>query len=167
MAQNNSSMTYFNVSTLGLLGKCQLAISGALTSAEVKGMRIHVKMLSGDFLTFKKRSQQTDKISPMCRRWGREEEDIKHILTSHLSEKRKGIIHEISQICTQSVSNIDFNLIQSNQKDFAQFLLDPGSLNLHQRISMSDPRLPILFKKCRDYCFLADKERNYALLNQC
>ena len=50
-AITNSRMTYLNVSLTGLRGRAHPALSGLMTSTDVKNSRIHLKMLTGDCLT--------------------------------------------------------------------------------------------------------------------
>ena len=63
---NNSQMRYLNVSISGLSGAHHPAISGVTTLTDVKQMRPHLKMLSGDYLTYQTRSEQSGG-SPDCR----------------------------------------------------------------------------------------------------
>ena len=44
-----------------------------------------------------------------------------------------------------------------------QFILDPASMNLINRIHINDPILPVIYKLCRHYCYAADKERIAAI----
>ena len=44
-----------------------------------------------------------------------------------------------------------------------QFVLDPSSMNLSQRVHLNDPILPELFKLSRDLCFAINKNRNNSL----
>ena len=59
LAQDNSAMKYLNVSLLGLRGRLHPAITGVTTTHEVKKMRPHVKMLTGNYLTFEIKSLQS------------------------------------------------------------------------------------------------------------
>ena len=120
-------------------------------------------MLSGDYLTFKKRSQQSKNISPLCKICNFEEEDTCHVLTAHISENREKILQEMENVCSLAKSEINFIQIRSDKLTLAQFILDPSSINLQHRIYMSDPVLPTLFKKSRQYCYITDKERVKAL----
>ena len=52
LSENNEAMKYLNVSVLGLSGRPHPAITGVTTSHEVKKMRPHIKMLSGNYITF-------------------------------------------------------------------------------------------------------------------
>ena len=81
LAKGNSCMEYLNVSVTGLRGRHHPAISGLITTEDVKLSRSHIKMLSGDFFTYQKKSTQSGG-SPHCRVCGdpSENETIFHIL---------------------------------------------------------------------------------------
>ena len=49
--------------------------------------------------------------------------------------------------------------ILENKKTLCQFILDPASFNLHERIHMSDPVLDQLYKLSIDYCFAVRSAR--------
>ena len=55
----DSAVKYLNVSLLGLRGRLHPAITGVTTTHEVKKMRPHVKMLTGNYLTFEIKSLQS------------------------------------------------------------------------------------------------------------
>ena len=62
------------------------------------------------------------------------------------SETRSRILQEISDVCKSSRSNIDFQLIANNPISLTQFILDPTSFNLTERIHVCDPIVNQLFK---------------------
>ena len=66
LAEQNSLMTFFNVSLLGLRGRYYPAISFTKTTNEVAKMKPHLKMLTGNYLTYKIKSEQSGG-SPKCR----------------------------------------------------------------------------------------------------
>ena len=78
-AENNRKK---NVSLAGLRGWHHPALSGLITSSEVKAARIHLKMLSGDYLTFSISATQSGG-TPYCRCFSPTAphmEDLAHIL---------------------------------------------------------------------------------------
>jgi hypothetical protein len=154
-ASTNSCMMYLNVSVSGLRGRHHPALSNMITTEEVKLGRCHIKMLCGDYLTYKKKSDQSGG-SPHCRVCSNldQEEDICHILTQCVpySEIRSKKREEIENLCVTTKSNINFSEIVSDRSKLCQFILDPTSLNLNQRMSPSDPKLNELFKICRSLC---------------
>ena len=132
-------------------------------------MRPHLKMLSGNFLTFKKKSDQSGG-NPLCRLClGHQnppigyDETLEHLICfcESLSEPRSRILAELQLLCQQTESNI--NLQSFNSIELTQFVLDPTSLNLKQRINMTDPKLSEFFKISRDFCYIIDKIRSRSL----
>ena len=163
LAKSNSSMKYLNVDLLGLSGKIHPIISNIYTSKEVETAIPHIKMLCLNYYTCELKSKYkggSDKC-PRCIDY--KTDNIQHILTSHISEKGYNILLDIEEICTRSDSQLSLNKIYQNEEDFCQFILDPTSMNLTSRISFDDSYLSIIIKKCRDYCFIIDKERKIAL----
>ena len=57
------------------------------------------------------------------------------------------------QICLQ------FERIIEDDKLLCQFFLDPTSLNLPVRISISDPNVGTYFRKSRDFCYAVHNTR--------
>ena len=114
-------------------------------------------MLAGDYFTYEVKSNQSGG-SPHCRCCPTPSppvEDLEHILTScdAYSDVRERILVEYQQICSKSKSNISFQQIYSESKTFCQFILDPASFNLSDRVDSNDPILLPLFKISRDYCY--------------
>ena len=52
LTKYKTSMKYLNVYLLGLGGRLHPTITGVSTTHEVRKMRMHIKMLSGNYLTF-------------------------------------------------------------------------------------------------------------------
>ena len=147
-------MKYLNVSVTGLRGRRHAAISGLFTTDKVKESRCHIKMLCGDYFTYSKKSSQSGG-SGHCRACGNEntEEDILHILTqcNQYSDLRENKLEEMSKLC-EIEGNLNFTLLSENEADLCQFLLDPTSLNLKQRINPVDPNLSKYFDISRSLC---------------
>ena len=95
-----------------------------------------------------------------------ESESICHIISScmGMAEQRRKLLPELEQLCTTTRNNIDFSMIISSEKVLCQFILDPSSLNLKQRVSLSDPMINNFFKFSRQYCYVIDLTR-ISLLN--
>ena len=161
-ASHNSCMEYLNVSVSGLRGRHHPALSNMVTTEEVRTGRCHLKMLCGDYLTYKKKSDQSGG-SPHCRVCGEEsqQEDISHILTQcdAYSEVRNEKFEEIKKLCEKTRTNITFNEIASDEHQLCQFILDPTSLNLKQRVSPYDPLLEDFFKSSRVLCHKINNTR--------
>ena len=176
-ALSNSNMTYLNVSVSGLRGRRHPALSNLLTTFEVKKSRPHLKMLCEDYYTYEKRADQSGG-SPHCRSCSvtnqetQEEipaENLSHILTACSSylDIRDRIFPEFTLLCQQSKSKPDFHSIQNDKTQLCQFILDPSSLNLANRISVSDPQLDSFFKLSRDYCYSIHSRRMKILQQKC
>jgi hypothetical protein len=166
MAVGNSKMLYLNVSLTGLRGRHHPALTGLITTQEVSKARIHLKMLSGDYLTYEIKSNQSGGSSHCrCCPSPSPTESIKHILTicESYSDLRNRIITEYKETCEQSKSTISFSDICSDNDSLCQFILDPASLNLRVRVSLSDPILGALFKISRDYCHAINATRKKIL----
>ena len=142
-------MQYLNVSVTGLRGRRHPALSNIVTTHEVQKSRIHIKMLAGDYFTYELKSIRSGG-SPHCRCCSpnSENENIQHILTicSRYSDIRNRIIEEYKNICKNSAPEFPIEEILSKNHTFCQFILDPASLNLKNRIQMSDLFLMIYSK---------------------
>ena len=69
-AAKNSQINYLNVSTTGLRGRIHPALCIIITSYDVKLSRAHIKFLSGNYLTYKTKAEQSGGL-PHCRIWMR------------------------------------------------------------------------------------------------
>ena len=141
---------------IGLRGRPHPALLGLVTTKQVKNSRIHLKMLTGDYLTYSVKATQSGG-SPSCRCCSPqtpEKEDISHILVkcSKYSDIRKRMLPDYQVVCIQSKTRIDFNAVICNSNVLTQLTLDPSSFNLENRVNVCDPILPSLFQLSRDYC---------------
>ena len=176
-AKTNSNMSFLNVSVSGLRGRRHPALSNLLTTIDVQKSRPHLKMLCNDYYTYKKRAGQSGG-SPHCRSCPATNqdtpddtaqtdevtghtEDLSHILTDCLAytDIRKRILPEFEQLCLLSNSGVNFNGIMKNKTNLCQFILDPSSLNLVSRISISDKYIECFYQLSRDYCFAIHSAR--------
>ena len=165
--RSKSSLKYFNVSLLGLSGRHHPALSGLVTTQDVRKSRAHIKMLIEDLYTYEIKSEQSGG-SPHCRLCSAEQtENISHILTfcSAYSDIRIRILEEYSYLCLQVKSVLDFSELMTDSEILCQFILDPSSFNLKQRIHLNDPLLGSFFRVSRDLCF-AVNERRLKLLKE-
>ena len=159
-ATQNSQMSYLNVSLTGLRGKLHPAITNVFTSHAVKKMRPHIKMLSGNYVTFEEKSLKSGG-SPFCRLCTdvSEPETLEHLISKcdGISETRFRIINLMNNVCQQADLNIDLNSFSNRM--LAQFVIDPSSMNLRERVSITHPVLPSLFQLSRDFCYSIDRKR--------
>ena len=96
-----------------------------------------------------------------------ESESTSHIIAScmGMSDQRTKLLSELEQLCTKTRNKIDFAKILANEQVLCQFILDPSSLNLYQRVSLSDPVINDFYRFSRQYCYIIDQTR-INLLNQ-
>ena len=86
-AAENSRLTFLNVQTTGLAGRPHSVLSGIMTTQEVIRSRIHVKMLSGDYLCNAYRGNDRDKdvLCQLCQslhpHYPAPKEDMVHLIT--------------------------------------------------------------------------------------
>ena len=69
-----------------------------------------------------------------------------------MSAERDRLLIEYSQLCKKTMNHIEFDEILKNKDSLCQFILDPLSLNLQTRVSLSDPLVPDFYKLSRDFC---------------
>ena len=166
LAENNSTMQYLNVSLSGLNGRSHPALSNIITSHQVQKSRIHLKMLCGNYLTYEMKAKQSGG-SAHCRSCVPDSptlfysENLQHILTvcSAYTDIRTRIIQEYKELCAHAKTVISLSEIIGDNQTFCQFVLDPASFNLSQRIHRNDPILGPLFEVSRDYCFAVNNAR--------
>ena len=156
-------MSYFNVSLFGLRGRLHPALKNIITPEEVRKSRIHIKMLTGDYLTFEVKSTQSGG-SPYCLCCpgsSFETESLQHIVTAceAYTELRERILEEYSILCSTTMNKLNFQIIREDPEVLCQFILDPSSMNLSSRVNISDPKLDALFKISRDYCYSINSKR--------
>ena len=75
------------------------------------------------------------------------------------------ILEEFSYLCLQVKSVLDLSEPMTDSETLCQFILDPSSFNLKQRVHMNDPLLGSFFRVSRDLCF-AVNERRMKLLKE-
>ena len=171
-AELNRKMTFLNVSLKGLNGRAHPALNGVFLTKDIPKLRAHIKLLSGDLLTYEMRSIYCGS-SPHCRLCHLDQdierkpkEDVCHILTEcpAFKESRQRIIAEIRDVCKES----QYELIEifSTNALLTQFILDCTSLNLPVRISPEDPLCEKVFVLSRDltYSILLQRTRMLKLL---
>ena len=146
-------------------GRLHPAITNVFTTHEVKKMRPHVKMLVGNYLTLEEKSLQSGG-SPFCQLCLNEDEpkvevveSIEHLISTciGLNETRSNIISSMKNLI--HLAGLRIEIDKFSPKELTQFLLDPSSLNLAKRVSISHPILPNMFQLSRDFCYKIDRCR--------
>ena len=127
-------MQYLNVSLSGLRGRNHPCISNIITTSEVKKLRPYLKLLTGDYLTYERRYNESNQGSPICRICHLDNESVSHIVaTCSAYEVIRIIMQEIGQLCLLSKSTIIFEDLKKDPNKLTQFILDPTSFNLETR----------------------------------
>ena len=160
-ASTNSLMGYLNTYECGLRGRHHPALANMFTTWEVKKSRSHLKFLSGNYLTYKIKSDQSGG-SPRCRicETG-SDETVSHVISTcqGLTVEREKILTDISKLCSLTKNKINFEEFKESEDKLCQFILDPTSLNLPTRVSLQDPLVPEFYKLSRDLCHVLDNTR--------
>ena len=94
-AQGNELMQYMNVGLSGLRGRFHPSLSQVITTGEVKELRPHLKFLTGDYLTYERKYNESEQGNPICRSCRLQNESISHILTicsAYKTQQRKDIL---------------------------------------------------------------------------
>ena len=161
-AQSNEYMQYLNVSLSGLRGKHHPCLANIVTTDEVHKLRPYLKLLTGDYLTYQKKFDQSNgQGSPVCRLCHQGGETICHILAicPAYEIKRTKMLQEMAKVCSKSTFDIEDIFSEDNPEYLTQFLLDPTSINLRKRVNISDPIVPDLYSISRDLCNHIHSER--------
>ena len=154
-------MTYLNVTASGLSGRHHPALNNLITTREVQLSWPHIKFLAGNYFTYKMKADRSGG-SARCRIClSGSDETSSHILATcqGLAEVRVKILPEFKTLCKLSQNKINFEKICQAEETLAQFILDPTSLNLSERLSLNDPLVKDFFKLSRDFCYKIDKTR--------
>ena len=151
-------MRYLNVDMTGLRGRNNPCLSNIITTEEVRKLRPYLKFLTGDYLTYQRKFEETNEGS-------RESESICHVISicHEYEDIRSRILKEMAELCLLAKSKINFENILSDPEVLAQFLLDPASFNLGTRVHISDPILQNMFKISRYICWAIHSRRMKAL----
>ena len=154
-------MKYLHVELTGLRGKHHPAISDMITTSEVAKLRPHLKMLCGNLLTYGMKFEQSGLGSPHCRLCDSQFESVTHIVAScsKFEDIREKILFEMDQKLEQSKNKIRISNFKKSEETLTQFILDPTSMNLKERVHVNDPIVPDLFKLSRDICYSINKRR--------
>ena len=118
LAADNSMMEFLNVNLAGLRGRHHPALAYLVTTEEVKKSRPHLKFLTGDYLTYQKKFDQSGSGSPLCRICRLENETISHVIGTCVAfnETRSRILDEITNLCLQSANKLNFENMKTSEK---------------------------------------------------
>ena len=107
-ASSNSQMEYLNVTTFGLRGRHHPALANMITTKEVKLSRPHIKFLSGNYLTYQTRAEQSGG-SARCRICtSGDNESISHVISTciAMNEERKKFVEEFKSLAKSTILKI-------------------------------------------------------------
>ena len=164
----NSKMNFLNIQLSGLSGRHHPVLLGLQTTRDVEKLRPHLKMLTGDYLTYSRIANDRKVGDPSCRLCRDScsptppaTDTIEHIITECRGtvEVRERIFPEllialalvkpnhIYLTCPPSLHALDM--------DLAQFILDCTSFNLGDayRLDINSNNLAALFSVSRDLCY--------------
>ena len=155
-------MQYLNVKLLGLSGRPHPALLDINHPRECQKLRLHIKFLSGDFLTGQRRSKDQPGTDPSCTLCLHPLESVEHILAvcSSLSEERQRLYPQLLNTVSQVQPNC--RLLQNHtSSQLTQFILDCTSIHLEDdyRVPAHNPRVGELFQLSRDWCFAMNNAR--------
>ena len=162
----NSKLQYLNVQLNGLSGRPHPSLMNISTTQDAKKLRLHLKFLTGDYLTGWRRSQDLPGTDPSCKLCRAQEETTEHILTicPALAEERQRILSKLlnTVVSVQPKCKI---LSMHNPAVLTQFILDCTSINLEEdfRIPAHNPNIKDIFSVARDWCVAANNARNRKL----
>ena len=161
-ALKNSKMKYLNVEVQGLSGVPHPALLNIENAQEVKKLRAHIKLLSGDFLTAERLNLDNGK-SPQCRLCLSAVESVAHVVTqcratSDICSRMLPELLNTVLVADPSCSILD---VPNQTKYLTQFILDCTSLNLPAacRIAAHNPRISQIFAVSRNWCHAISRER--------
>ena len=167
-ASTNSKMTYLNVELFGLSGRQHPALFHVYDTREVMKMRLHLKFLTGDYLSFRRLAEDNGKQDTHCRICPADMEDIQHILVEcrGTAEVRSRLLPEL--LNTVSVIQPCSGILDHQHlspRDLTQFILDCGSFNLinKYRLSYENPGIFEIYRVARNWCFGIHNERKRIL----
>ena len=127
-AKTNSQMKYLNVSTTGLRGRHHPALSNMVTTREVRLSRPHLKFLSGNYLTYQIRYDQSGG-SPHCRICLSGSETTSHVISScqGMAVERCRLLEEMKQLCSLTEAKYNSTKLWKVRKNFVNsFWIQPA-----------------------------------------
>ena len=156
MSSLNSKMKYLNVQLCGLSGCPHPALMNITTTQDVKKLRHHIKLLTGDLLTADRRAIDQPGLNPSCPLCSAPRETIEHVLVAckGTAEPRQRIYPELVNTVAQVQPTCKI-LHTHNDTILTQFILDCTSPNLpdHYRVPSHNPRVSEIFKISRDWSY--------------
>ena len=160
-------MKFLDVQLSGLDGRPHPALNNILNSQDVKKLRMHLKFLTCDILCNEILADNQPSLSSACNLCSLID-SIDHILVScrALSDVRDRLYPELLNTVVKVQPNNNIIRAAHHTPDIlAQFLLDCTSTNLPEayRIPAHNPKISLIFRISRDWCFAIGRERSRQL----
>ena len=161
-AESNSKMRYLNVQVQGLSGVPHPALLNISNTQDIPRLRLHIKYLSGDFLTGERLAIDNGS-NPQCKLCSSPVERREHVLThcKSNSDIHARMLPELlnTVLAVQPSCKILQCSLQSPY--LTQFILDCTSLNLPEthRVAAHNPNVGQIFSVARNWCFDVSKSR--------
>ena len=160
-------MKFLNVKMLGLTGKPHPALLNIFSTQQAKKLRLHLKFLSGDFLTCERRAKDQPILNPICKLCFEHNESYEHLLVQcrATAEIRQRLYPELLNTVLRVQPTSSMLLYQITPHQLTQFILDCTSINLAEdiRIPAHNPNISEIFRISRDWCFAVSNERTRIL----
>ena len=123
-AEGIKSMQYLNVNLSSLRGRHHSSLNNIITTNEVKKLRPHLKFLTGDYLTYERKYNQSGQGNPNCRICKSESETISHILSQCSAYKtiRERIFPEFLEACNLTRNGFSFENMKEDYEKLTQFI---------------------------------------------
>lgn len=167
LAATNSKMQYLNVQVQGLSGTPHPALMNIYNMQEVKKLRLHIKFLSGDFLTAERQALDNG-TNPQCKLCLFPEETVEHVLTQcrATADTHGRLLPELLNTVLQVQPNCAILSTPIQLQYLTQFLLDCTSLNLPAtyRVPAHNPHVFHIFAVSRNWCYAISSARTRLLL---
>jgi hypothetical protein len=168
LSLSNSKMQYLNVQLNGLSGAPHPCLLNIITTQDVKKLRLHLKFLTGDFLTNERLNLDQPNLSPACQLCHAPVESSEHVLVvcKATQEVRSRLIPDLMNTVAQVQPTC--KLLESHPPQasiLAQFLLDCSSLNLPDsfRVPAHNPAISAIFNVSRNWTFSISSARSRLL----
>ena len=168
LSLSNSKMQYLNVQLNGLSGAPHPCLLNIMTTQDVKKLRLHLKFLTGDFLTNERLNLDQPNLSPACQLCHAPVESAEHVLVvcKATQEVRSRLIPDLMNTVAQVQPTC--KLLESHPPQasiLAQFLLDCSSLNLPDsfRVPAHNPAISAIFNVSRNWTFSISSARSRLL----
>ena len=163
----NSKMNYLNVAVTGLTGAPHPALRNICTTQDAKKLRVHMKFLTGDFLTNERLSIDQPNTSPACSLCDAPVESIGHVTVAckATNEVRSRLFPELMNVLSRVQPTCGLLQKSFSASILCQFILDCTSLNLPEviRVPAHNPGISAIFSISRDWCYSASSERSRKL----